>query len=152
MAIRVLLDHGVPQENVIFVTFVVSACGGVRVLQRAFPRVRIVCGAVDPVLRESWALWDTDTAGTGREGGGEGEGRGTPTAKTRKEAEEARHLLRATRQERERIEAEIAQLEHAIGDGRIAEVPAELARTLEERFRRIQHRDGTGAQYPRYRT
>ena len=59
MAIRVLLDHGVPQENIIFVTFVVSACGGVRVLQRAFPRVRIVCGAVDPVLRESFALWDT---------------------------------------------------------------------------------------------
>lgn len=58
MAIRVLLDHGVPQANIIFVTFIVAACGGVRVLQRAFPGVRIVCGAVDPVLRESWALWD----------------------------------------------------------------------------------------------
>ncbi len=58
MAIRVLLDHGVPQENIIFVTFIVAACGGVRVLQRAFPGVRIVCGAIDPVLRESWALWD----------------------------------------------------------------------------------------------
>ncbi|KAH9850269.1 armadillo/beta-catenin/plakoglobin [Lenzites betulinus] len=59
MAIRVLLDHGVPQENIIFVTFIVAACGGVRVLQHAFPKVRIVCGAVDPILRESWALWDT---------------------------------------------------------------------------------------------
>lgn len=58
MAIRVLLDHGVPQANIIFVTFIVAACGGVRVLQRAFPGVRIVCGAIDPVLRESWALWD----------------------------------------------------------------------------------------------
>ncbi|KAI0749410.1 armadillo/beta-catenin/plakoglobin [Daedaleopsis nitida] len=59
MAIRVLLDHGVPQENIIFVTFIVAARGGVRVLQRAFPRVRIICGAIDPILRESWALWDT---------------------------------------------------------------------------------------------
>ena len=32
MAIRVLLDHGVPQENIIFVTIIVAACGGVRVL------------------------------------------------------------------------------------------------------------------------
>ncbi len=63
MAIRVLLDHGVQQENIIFVTFVVAAAGGVRVLQRAFPGVRIVCGALDPVLRESWALWDTMTQG-----------------------------------------------------------------------------------------
>ena len=59
MAIRVLLDHGVPQENIIFVTIIVAACGGVRVLQRAFPKVRIICGTIDPVLRESWALWDT---------------------------------------------------------------------------------------------
>ena len=59
MAIRVLRDHGVPEENIVFVTFVVAAAGGVRVLARAFPRVRIVCGVVDPVLRESWAMWDT---------------------------------------------------------------------------------------------
>ncbi|RPD59983.1 armadillo/beta-catenin/plakoglobin [Lentinus tigrinus ALCF2SS1-6] len=83
MAIRVLLDHGVPQENIIFVTMIVAACGGVRVLQRAFPKVRIICGTIDPVLRESWALWDTlpsppETA--------DGE-LGTPTAKTKAEAE-----------------------------------------------------------------
>ena len=59
MAIRVLLDHGVPEENIIFVALIVAASGGMRVLQRAFPRVRVVCGAVDPVLRESWATWDT---------------------------------------------------------------------------------------------
>ncbi|KAI0833343.1 armadillo/beta-catenin/plakoglobin [Trametes gibbosa] len=81
MAIRVLLDHGVPQENIIFVTFIVAACGGVRVLQHAFPKVRIVCGAVDPILRESWALWDTlpETK--------EGE-EGIPTVETKMEAEE----------------------------------------------------------------
>lgn len=80
MAIRVLLDHGVPQENIIFVTFIVAACGGVRVLQRAFPSVRIICGAIDAVLRESWALWDT----TPQREDGEGN---TPTVKTRAEAE-----------------------------------------------------------------
>lgn len=86
MAIRVLLDHGVQQENIIFVTFVVAAAGGVRVLQRAFPGVRIVCGALDPVLRESWALWDTMPQG---QSGDEKEGLGasTPSAQTREEAE-----------------------------------------------------------------
>lgn len=57
---------------------------------------------------------------------------------TRKEAEEARHLLRSTRHEQESIEAEIARLEAAVADGTLAEVPAELARTLEERFRKVQ--------------
>ncbi|KAI0368662.1 armadillo/beta-catenin/plakoglobin [Pilatotrama ljubarskyi] len=80
MAIRVLLDHGVPQENIIFVTFIVAACGGVRVLQRAFPKVRIVCGAVDPVLRESWALWDTTPEVKDGDPG-------TPTVQTKADAE-----------------------------------------------------------------
>ncbi|TBU55572.1 armadillo/beta-catenin/plakoglobin [Dichomitus squalens] len=85
MAIRVLLDHGVPQENIIFVTFIVAACGGVRVLQRAFPKVRIVCGAVDPMLRETWALWDTTPQSPSQDG--DSGGLGTPTAKTKAEAE-----------------------------------------------------------------
>ncbi|PCH42248.1 armadillo/beta-catenin/plakoglobin [Wolfiporia cocos MD-104 SS10] len=54
MAIRVLLDHGVQQDHIIFVTFLVARAGGIAVLQRAFPRVRIVCGAVDNGLREMW--------------------------------------------------------------------------------------------------
>ncbi|EIW84385.1 armadillo beta-catenin plakoglobin [Coniophora puteana RWD-64-598 SS2] len=54
MAIRTLLDHGVREEHIIFVTFLVARSGGVAVLARAFPRVRIVCGAVDDVLRETW--------------------------------------------------------------------------------------------------
>ena len=54
MAIRVLLDHGVPQDHIIFVTFLVARCGGISVLQRAFPDVKIVCGAVDDHLREMW--------------------------------------------------------------------------------------------------
>ncbi|KAI0635823.1 armadillo/beta-catenin/plakoglobin [Trametes polyzona] len=82
MAIRVLLDHGVPQENIIFVTFIVAACGGVRVLQHAFPKVRIVCGAVDPILRESWALWDT-TSSEAKEVADSG----VPSVQTKAEAE-----------------------------------------------------------------
>lgn len=53
MAIRVLLDHGVPQSHIIFLTFVVARKGGVRVLRKAFPHVHIVCGAVDEGLREA---------------------------------------------------------------------------------------------------
>ena len=54
MAIRVLLDHGVPQDHIIFVTFLVARCGGISMLQRAFPDVKIVCSAVDDHLREMW--------------------------------------------------------------------------------------------------
>lgn len=53
MAIRALLDHGVPEGNIIFLTFVVARKGGVRVLRHAFPYVHIVCGAVDEGLREA---------------------------------------------------------------------------------------------------
>lgn len=54
MAIRTLLDHGVRQDHIIFVTFLVARNGGVSVLHKAFPKVRIVCGAVDEGLREAW--------------------------------------------------------------------------------------------------
>ena len=89
MAIRVLLDHGVPQEKIIFVTFVVAASGGVRVLRRAFPGVRIVCGALDPLLRESWALWDTATPQSQSQSENEKAGLGAhaPTVQTKEEAE-----------------------------------------------------------------
>ena len=50
MAIRTLLDHGVQQDHIVFVTFLVARYGGIEVLHRAFPGVRIVCGAVDDVL------------------------------------------------------------------------------------------------------
>jgi uridine kinase len=54
MAIRVLLDHGVQQDHIIFVTFLVAIGGGVSILRRAFPRVKIVTGAVDGDMRETW--------------------------------------------------------------------------------------------------
>jgi len=52
MAIRTLVDHGVPEDHIIFLTFIVARKGGIRILRKAFPHVRIVCGAVDEGLRE----------------------------------------------------------------------------------------------------
>lgn len=54
MALRVLLDHGVRQDHIIFVTFLVARSGGISVLHRAFPQVKVVCGAIDENLREAW--------------------------------------------------------------------------------------------------
>lgn len=54
MAIRVLLDHGVRQDHIIFVTFLVARKGGICVLRNAFPDVKVVCGAVDEGLMETW--------------------------------------------------------------------------------------------------
>ncbi|KAH7884328.1 uracil phosphoribosyltransferase-domain-containing protein [Phlebopus sp. FC_14] len=68
MAIRTLLDHGVRQDHIIFVTFLVARTGGLFVLQRAFPKVKIICGAVDKGLREAW-LEHYHTEGEGHHGG-----------------------------------------------------------------------------------
>lgn len=54
MAIRIILDHGVREDRIIFVTFLVARGGGVSVLRRAFPQVKIVCGAVDDLMQEGW--------------------------------------------------------------------------------------------------
>lgn len=66
MAIRVLLDHGVPQDHIIFLTFLVARQGGIVVLQKAFPQVKIVCSAVDDHLTERWLeVMDVDSEGEG---------------------------------------------------------------------------------------
>jgi uridine kinase len=54
MAIRVLLDHGVPENQIIFVTILAARAGGLAVLERAFPEVKVVCGAVDENVEERW--------------------------------------------------------------------------------------------------
>ncbi|KAJ7707676.1 armadillo/beta-catenin/plakoglobin [Mycena rosella] len=54
MAIRILLDHGVKAEHIIFVTFLVARGGGVSVLRRAFPGVKIVTAGVDDIMQEGW--------------------------------------------------------------------------------------------------
>ena len=69
MAIRILLDHGVPESHIIFVTFLVARGGGISVLKRAFPGVKIVCGTVDDEMQEGWL------EGYKGEGNQEGKGR-----------------------------------------------------------------------------
>jgi uridine kinase len=54
MAIRVLLDHGVNEDHIIFVTFLVARAGGVSILRTAFPKVKIVCSGVDEEMQEGW--------------------------------------------------------------------------------------------------
>jgi uridine kinase len=49
MAIRILLDHGVPEENITFVTILATA-RGLRTLGRVFPSVKVVVGGVDETL------------------------------------------------------------------------------------------------------
>lgn len=53
MAIRLLLDHGVQEDHIVIVTFLVSP-SGIAVLHRTFPQVKIVTGAMDAGLREIW--------------------------------------------------------------------------------------------------
>ena len=60
MAIRVLLDHGVPEDHIIFIAFLVARAGGISVLRRAFPKVKIVCGAVDEEMVETWLEGSTE--------------------------------------------------------------------------------------------
>ncbi|KAJ7593148.1 armadillo/beta-catenin/plakoglobin [Mycena floridula] len=54
MAIRVLLDHGVRQDHIIFVTFLIARHGGIGLVRRVFPEVRVVTAAVDEGMREGW--------------------------------------------------------------------------------------------------
>lgn len=69
MSIRILLDHGVRQDRIVFVTVLVARGGGVSVLRKAFPHVKIVCAAVDDEMREGWL------EGYKGEGNPEGHGR-----------------------------------------------------------------------------
>jgi len=62
MAIRVLLDHGVREDRIIFVT-ILAAPRGAYVLNRLFPKVKIVSGGADPNLRPIWIPDNGDDEG-----------------------------------------------------------------------------------------
>ncbi|KAJ1972257.1 Uridine kinase, partial [Dimargaris xerosporica] len=49
MAVRVLLDHDVPEDHIIFLTLL-AAPQGIHALSLAYKKVRIVCSMVDPHL------------------------------------------------------------------------------------------------------
>lgn len=56
MTIRILLDHGVPEEHIVFLTFLVARIGGIDVVRRAFPKVRVITGAIDDEVKEIWRV------------------------------------------------------------------------------------------------
>lgn len=53
MAIRVLLEHDVPEENIILLSLLMAEAG-VHQLAYAFPRVTLVTSAVDPYINEQY--------------------------------------------------------------------------------------------------
>lgn len=55
MAIRVLLDHGVPEANIIFLTLM-SAPTGIHTIAYAFPSVKIVTTSVDDTVNEQYFI------------------------------------------------------------------------------------------------
>ncbi|KAJ7639864.1 armadillo/beta-catenin/plakoglobin [Mycena polygramma] len=67
MAIRILLDHGVKPEHIIFVTFLVARGGGVSVLRRAFPDIKIVTAGVDDLMQEGWIGYEGEGNPQGRQ-------------------------------------------------------------------------------------
>ena len=76
MAIRVLLDHSVPEDQIIFLTLLASSQGGIHALNRAFPRVRIVVAGVDPGLQKLRIPWQTSTTNSSAAKHGRNEQRG----------------------------------------------------------------------------
>lgn len=53
MAIRVLLDHDVPEENILLVSLLMAEIG-VHSIAYAFPEVQIVTSALDPEINEKF--------------------------------------------------------------------------------------------------
>ncbi|CUA78433.1 uridine kinase [Rhizoctonia solani] len=63
MAIRILLDHGVAEDHIIFVTLLGVPRGGMAVIRKTFPGIRFVCGATDDGLQEGWLRNEDGTPG-----------------------------------------------------------------------------------------
>ena len=55
MAIRVLLDHDVPEEN-IFLCSLLMAVSGVHSIAYAFPKVQVVTTQVDPEVSDKFYI------------------------------------------------------------------------------------------------
>ncbi|KAL5248539.1 hypothetical protein ACHWQZ_G017656 [Mnemiopsis leidyi] len=55
MAIRILLDHEVPEESISFVCLIASK-PGVQAIAYAFPKVRIIVGEMDPDIDEYYHI------------------------------------------------------------------------------------------------
>ncbi|KAI8923590.1 uridine kinase [Entophlyctis helioformis] len=55
MAIRVILDHDVPQDHIIFLSLLSSPVG-LHSISHAFPQVRIVTSAIDPEINDAYHI------------------------------------------------------------------------------------------------
>ena len=55
MAIRVILDHGVPQDRIIFLALIATK-QGIHTVLHAFPKVKIVTSEIDPELNSSFHM------------------------------------------------------------------------------------------------
>ena len=53
MAVRVLIDHGVPEDKIVFVSYIAGKIGMARLLS-VFPEVRIVVGRIVDEQEERW--------------------------------------------------------------------------------------------------
>jgi uridine kinase len=53
MAIRVLLDHDVPEENIMLCSLIMAE-SGIHTIAYAFPKVQIVTTAVDPEINDKF--------------------------------------------------------------------------------------------------
>jgi len=51
MAIRVLLDHDVPENKIIFLNFLATPLG-LHVITKAFPKVKICTSMIDPKIND----------------------------------------------------------------------------------------------------
>ncbi|CAG8449887.1 2115_t:CDS:2 [Funneliformis mosseae] len=51
MAIRVLLDHNVPEDRIMFLTFLATPLG-LHVISNAFPKVKVCTSMIDPKIND----------------------------------------------------------------------------------------------------
>ena len=58
MAIRILLDHGVSEEKIIFVT-ILASLRGLHALARVFPGVQVIVAGIDDTLAGDGTILST---------------------------------------------------------------------------------------------
>ena len=55
MALRVILDHGVPEDRIIFCCLIATP-QGVRTLGRAFPKIKVIASEIDPEMNDKFHI------------------------------------------------------------------------------------------------
>ena len=55
MAIRIILDHNVPQENIIFCCLIATK-QGISTITRAYPKVKVIASEIDPEINDKFHI------------------------------------------------------------------------------------------------